>query len=222
MKRIGIYVIIFIMVILFRDNICFFYGNILGVFKLDNDYYDAIIDLNMERINYLENEFKEYDEFSKDIALLDYEYKVSKIIFKESYNISKYRIQFGRMDSIKEGLAVTNQDGLVGKITSVNEKTSEFTILKELKDIGVLVNDIPGKMNYDYDNDMFVISDISNYDKVYVNDKVYTSGYGTIREKLYIGKVVKIENRTISKKIYVKSDVDFNNLNYILIVGDFN
>ena len=45
MKRIGLYVIIFILVVLFRENICFFYGNILGVFKLDNNYYDAVINL---------------------------------------------------------------------------------------------------------------------------------------------------------------------------------
>lgn len=220
MKKIGIYVIIFLLVILLRDNICFFYGNLLGVFKLDNKYYDAIIDLKDERIEYLENEYKKYNEFSKNIELIDYDYKVSKIIFKESYNTDKYKIQFGSNNNIMNGIAVTNEYGLVGKITNVDKITSEFTILKALKDVGVVVNDIPGKLNYDYDSELFIISDISNYDKVYVNDEVYTNGYGTIKEKLYIGKVVKVENSTISKKIYVKSEVDFNNLNYVLIVGD--
>ena len=50
--------------------------------------------------------------------------------------------------------------------------------------------------------------------------EVYTSGFGTIKEKLYIGKVIKIDNDIYSKKIYVESKVDFNNLNYVLIVGD--
>ena len=63
---------------------------------------------------------------------------------------------------------------------------------------------------------------ISNYDKVYVNDLVYTSGYGSIKEKLLIGKVIKVDNNDISKKIVINSVVDFNNLNYVLIVGDFS
>lgn len=221
MKKIGIYVIIFIMVLIFRDNICFFYGNVLGVFKLDNNYYDAVITLKDERIEYLEKEFNNYDKFSKDIKLLNYDYLISKIIFKESYNTSKYKIQYGKSDGVLNGMAITNELGLVGKITNVDSKTSELTTLKELKDVGVIINGIPGKLNYDYEKETFIVNDISNYDKVYVNDEVYTSGYGTIKEKIYIGKVERIANDTISKKIYVKSNVDFNNLNYVLIVGDF-
>lgn len=222
MKKIGIYVIMFIMVILLRDNICFFYGNVLGVFKLDNNYYDAIITLKDERIEYLESEYKTYDEFSKDIKLLDYDYKISKILFKESYNTDKYKIQFGANHNISNGLGVINEFGLVGKITEVNKNSSIFTTLKELKDISVVINNIYGKLNYNYDKELFIVSDISNYDKVYVNDEVHTSGYGSIKENIYIGKVVKVENDDISKKIYVKNEVDFNDLNYVLIVGDFS
>ena len=222
MKKIGIYIIIFLLVILLRDNICFFYGNILGVFKLDNNYYEGIINLKDEKIKYLEKEYKSYDEFSENIELVDYSYKISKILYKESYNTSKYKVQYGKNDNVLNGMAIMNENGLVGKITSVDKKTSEFTILKELKDVSVVINNTYGKLNYDYNNNLFVVSDISNYDNVKINDKVYTSGYGVIKENLYIGKVIIIENENISKKIYVKSNIDFNNLNYVLIVGDFN
>lgn len=221
MKRIGLYVIIFIMVVLFRENIAFFYGNVLGIFKLDNKYYDAIIELKDEKIEYLTNEYKNYDEFSKNISILDYNYKISKITYKESYNTNTYKIQYGYKDDISKGLAVTNEYGLVGKVTDVSEHTSTLTTLRDLKDVSVVIKEAYGKLNYNYELDEFIVTDISNYDNVYVNDKVYTSGYGTIKENLYIGKVVKVENDTISKKIYVESDVDFNNLNYVLIVGDF-
>ena len=82
MKKIGIYIIIFILVIIFRDNICFFYGNVLGVFKLDNNYYDGIITLKDEKIEYLENEINSINEFSKNLDRIDYSYKISKIIYK--------------------------------------------------------------------------------------------------------------------------------------------
>lgn len=222
MKKIGIYVIIFILVILFRDNICFFYGNVLGVFKLDNNYYDGVIELKDERIEYLNQDYENYDEFSKELYKIPYDYKISKVIFKESYNKGKFEIQYGKKDNIVKGLAVTNELGLVGKITEVNENTSELTTIRDLKNISVIINDNHGKLNYNYETNSFVVTDISNYDKVYINDEVYTSGYGSIREKIYIGKVKSIENETISKKIYIESLVDFNNLNYVLIVGDFS
>ena len=222
MKKIGIFVIIFILVILFRENISFFYGNVLGVFKLDNKYYDGIIQLKDEKIKYLENEINNLNEFSKNLYKIGYNYKVSKITYKESYNASKYKVQYGYKDKVSVGMGVTNEFGFIGKITETNEHTSELTLLKDLKDLSVVVNDSYGKLNYDYNTNTFTISDISNYDKVYVNDEVYTSGYGTIKEKLYIGKVVKINNNDISKEVIVNTVVDFNDLNYILIVGDFD
>ena len=220
MKKLGIYIIISIITILFRDNIAFFFGNVLNTFKLDNNYEESIINLQKEEINYLKEEINKLNEFSKNLYKINYNYIVSKIIYKNSYNTSKYTIQYGSNNDITIGLGVINEYGLVGKITDINDNTSELTTLKELKDISVLVNGNVGKMNYDYNEERFIVSDISNYDKVNINDEVFTSGYGTIKEKLLIGKVEKIVNNTYSKKIYLKSEVDFNNLNYLLIVGD--
>ncbi len=220
MKRIGIYVIIFIFVILFRDNICFFYGNVLGVFKLDNKYSDGVIKLKDEKIEYLENEIDNINDFSKNLYRIDYKYKVSKIIYKETYNMGKYKVQYGKSDGLLDGMGVTNEKGFIGKLTNVMEHTSELTTLKDLKDVSVVVNNSYGKLNYDYETESFIISDISNYDKIRINDEVYTSGYGTIKEKLYIGKVIKVNEQDISKNVIVKTEVDFNNLNYVLIVGD--
>ena len=104
MKKIGIYIIIFILVILLRNNIVFFYGNVLGTFKLDNNYYDSIIKLKDEKIDYLTNEINNINEFSKNISKLEYKYMVSKIIYKESYNTDKFLIQYGTNNNISLGL----------------------------------------------------------------------------------------------------------------------
>ena len=220
MKKIWGYLLIFILVILLRNNICFFYGNILGIFKLDNNYYNGIISLKDEKINYLENEIKTISDFTNNIKLLNYNYKISKILYKETYTTNKFLIQYGTSDKISVGLAVTNEYGLIGKITKVNKNSSELTTIKDIKDLSVVVNESYGKLNYNYRTNEFIISDISNYDKVYINDDVYTSGYGTIKEKLYIGNVISIKNDGFKKIIYINSKVDFNNLNYVLIVGD--
>ena len=221
MKKIYISLFILLFVFLLRDNFAFFLGNIFGVFKLDNNYYDGIIKLKDEKIDYLEKEINNINDFSSKLDKISYNYKVSKITYKETYNTNKYIIQYGNNDNIIKGLAVTNEYGLIGKVTKVNKNTSELTTLRDLKDVSVVVNTSYGKLNYDYEKDIFVISDISNYDTVHVNDVVYTSGYGIIKEKLYIGKVTSIELKDFKKEIFVKSSVDFNNLNYVLIVGDF-
>ena len=153
--------------------------------------------------------------------MINYSYKVSKITYKESLDTNKYIIQYGKKDGVTVGNGVTNEYGLIGKVTKLGKHTSELTSIRDLKDISVIVNNSYGKLNYDYKNNTFIISDISNYDVVHINDEVYTSGYGTIREKLYIGKIVKIENKDFKKVLYMKSNVYFNNLNYVLIVGDF-
>lgn len=133
MKKLIIYIIIAFIIILLRDNICFFIGNVTGVFKLDNNYYEGIIKLKEEEIKYLKNELNTYDEFSKNLPRIKYNYKISKIIYKESYNIGKYIIQYGKNDGISIGSAVVNENGLVGKITNVNEHTSELTTIKRFK-----------------------------------------------------------------------------------------
>ena len=222
MKKLGIYIIIFTLTILFRNNICFMYGNILGVFKLDNDYKDAIINVKEEKIKYLENEISSLNNFSSSLEYIKYDYKVSKVLFKDTYNSNVYNIQFGKEDKITMGSGVINEYGFVGKITNVNSKTCELTTMKKIKNISVKINDSYGKMSYSDKDDLFIVKGISNYDKVYVNDEVYTSGYGTIKENLYIGKVIKVINKDYEKELLVKSNVDFNNINYILIVGDFN
>ena len=71
-KKILLSLIICLLIILFRDNICFFIGNVFGVFKIDNNYYDAIIDIKDDKINYLENEIKESDTFLSNIRLINY------------------------------------------------------------------------------------------------------------------------------------------------------
>ena len=40
-----------------------------------------------------------------------------------------------------------------------------------------------------------------------------------VKEKIYIGKVADIKITDIEKVLYVKSDVDFDNINYLYVVG---
>ena len=72
----------------------------------------------------------------------------------------------------------------------------------------------------EYDGKYLNVKDISREANINLNDEVYTSTLGNIKEKLYIGRVINLEDKTISKEIIIESNVDFNNLNYLLIIGD--
>ena len=64
-----------------------------------------------------------------------------------------------------------------------------------------------------------IISNISNYDDIDLNDEVYTSTLGSIKDKIYVGKVNKISSLATEKIIYVKSNVDIKDVNYLYVVG---
>jgi len=115
-------------------------------------------------------------------------------------------------------MAVINEDGLVGVISSTDKTVSEMKLLHNIDNLSVRINNLYGKLVYE--DGKLKIKDISRENVININDEVYTSTLGTIKEKLYIGKVVKVSDGVIEKEIIVESKVDFNKLNYLLVVGD--
>ena len=49
-------------------------------------------------------------------------------------------------------------------------------------------------------------------------DIVTTSGLSDIPEGIYVGKVERINKKGIKQVVYVKSLVDFDNLNYLYVL----
>ena len=58
----------------------------------------------------------------------------------------------------------------------------------------------------------------NNYNQIKKGDIVTTSGLSDIPEGIYIGKVEKITKKGIKQVVYVKSQVDFDNLNYLYVL----
>lgn len=221
MKRISLLtVVLLISLIIFRNNILLFCNNVYNLFFLKNDYKNAEIRLLEEKIKYLENEYDELNDFKENLGkYANYKYVVSKKIYQENYFYnSKIIIEGGEDLDIKKGMAVVNEFGLVGVISNVNKNTSEITKLLNVNNLSVNINGIYGKLVYE-DNKL-KIKDISRENVINLNDEVYTSTLGSIKEKIYIGKVISVKDKVIEKEIIIESKVDFNNLNYLLVVGD--
>lgn len=221
MKKFNVLIIIlFLFLILFRDNILILFNNVYNLFFSKNNYQEAEIVVLEEKVKYLENEYNKLNEFKNTVSLYaNYNYLVTRVIFRENYFCNtKIIIEGGSEDNVKSGMAVINEDGLVGIIGNVDKNTSELVLLYNVKNLSVRINDNYGKLVYE--DNLLKIKDISRDVFINLNDEIYTSTLGNIKEKIYIGKVESFIDKTIEKEIILKSDVDFLKLNYLLIVGD--
>lgn len=143
------------------------------------------------------------------------------------YYFNTITIDKGINDNIKENMAVVNKNGLIGKIEKVYTDTSIVRLITTNDNNKISVK-IKNDSNYIYgtivsfENDLFIINDITNYQNVSINNEVYTTGLGVFPSDILIGKIEKIEENkyNTNKLIYVKSDVNFNEINYVSILGN--
>lgn len=167
-----------------------------------------------DKIDFLENEYNKLVDFKVDNI---YDYEITRLSLKSSYLSNKFYIYGGKDTGIQEKDYIANNDGLVGIITKVYDNYSECKLLTSINDLTVSINDTYGTL-FTYEDDLLIINNISNYSNIHINDDVYTSDLGDKKEKIFIGKVYKIIDDDISKKIYVKSNVNFNKLDYLYII----
>ena len=64
-----------------------------------------------------------------------------------------------------------------------------------------------------------VVTNINNYEKVNVDDEIYTSGLGNLPDSIYIGKVksINLNNTEIEKVIEVNINDRLEKLDYLFI-----
>lgn len=171
----------------------------------------AEVNILREENNYLKQELLNISKFNK---IDEYNYVLTRLTYRSSYNGVSFYINKGISDDIKVGSPVINNEGLVGIIKNVYDTSSEVVNLKGISNLSVNIEDNVGTLLYD--NGCFIVKDIVN--DVAINTSVYTSTYGSIKEKLFIGTVESVENINNERIIYIKSNVDFNDINYLYVV----
>lgn len=175
-------------------------------------------DNNVTEINILKEKNKQLEQNLTDLSKLPVNnngYKLSKLSYRLSY--SDYNFYIEGSDYEVNNLLI-NQDGLVGIIKELKNSYSECIMLPGITNLSVKINESFGTIT-NYENGLYVINDLSNYDVININDAVYTSIIGNIKTPVLVGFVYSIEEHDISKKVYVKSNVDFHNINYLYVVS---
>jgi len=137
-------------------------------------------------------------------------------------------INQGKKDGIKNNMAVMTSDGLVGRISKVNQFSSQVDLISTNTRANRLSVNIQhddknvfGLIDHYYSKtEELVISDINNKDSVKKGDKVVTSGLADqLPTGLYIGEVSKVENDEygLSKEVRVKTGTDLADLSHVYV-----
>lgn len=193
---------------------------------------------NYNGINYnIDNELKKEIEELKNLldiknTFLDYKIINSTVILRnKSYYLSTLEIDKGKKDGIKKNMAVVTQEGLIGKISKVYKNSSEVKLITQSSNkyktsIIIKLNnkDYLGIIN-GYKDGLIKVENIDKNIEIKNNEIVVTSGMEKgIPRGIVIGSIEKEENSKydLSKTIYIKSNVDFNNIHYVSIIGDKN
>lgn len=194
-----IFLLIIFLVIISRNSLVNLINNTLKSFFIKDNNIE-INYLNSE-INRLKNEYNSLLDFKNNININE-NYYISNI-YKNNYSFDKLIIN-GTNYNIND--EVLNNDGLIGFISKINDKYSEIKYIYNSR-VPVKINNEYGKIiGSDIDNNL-IVSEVEN---VNINDKVYSVNNS------YIGKVIKIDNNNLNKKIIIKT-IDLSNINYVLV-----
>ena len=217
-----------------------------GIHNLFSDFRDLnnvleendILRSNVDKIDSIEAENEELKreitalkkELDVDFVLTDYTRLNATVVSRNAgywYNI--LTIDKGKHNGIKKGMVVMNSTGLIGKVVTVSNYTSDVKLITTTdtnNKISVSVtngeNKITGLINgYNYDSGVLQVEGISNTESVSVGDLVYTSGLGGVFPSgILIGKVESITTDVydLAKIINVTPSANFDDINYVSIL----
>lgn len=170
------------------------------------------------------NNYKNYLKIAETYN--DYElipaYVINEDVFNYNYNII---INVGKNHGIDKDMAVVNKDGVVGHVISVTDTTAKVkTVVDTSCFISASINDINNSVvcngllnNKEEIKAVFIEPEQT----VVTGDIVQTNGLGGIYPKgLKIGTIKEIiDTKNITDRyIIIKPSVDFNNLNYLMVI----
>jgi len=208
--------------------------------KEKNDIYDKYKELKQKKDkiksieaenNNLKSEVKKLkNQLELNTILSDKVYKNATVINRNiDYWYDEVTIDKGKKNGIKKDMAVINNDGLVGKITTVSNYYSTVKLLanENMSDkisVKIKIGDeyAYGLISkYNTKNNSYTVEGISENLKIPKGAEVVTTGMGDIFPSgLLVGYVKKVttDNFDLSKVAVVESSVNFNDIDYVSIL----
>ena len=171
--------------------------------------YDKYLKDELDNIKKINN-----IEFNDDLDL-----QVSRVKYRNVYEYSDtLTIYKGFKNNVFVNDVVLNNDGLIGIVTKTYDYYSIVTLItNKNSNTSVKINDAIGILKTI--NNTLVVTNINNYEKVNVDDEIYTSGLGNLPDNIYIGKVksINLNNTEIEKVVEVNINDRLEKLDYLFI-----
>ncbi len=157
-------------------------------------------------------------------------YKNATVINRNiDYWYDEITIDKGKNDGIMKNMAVVNNAGLLGKVTSVSNHVSTIKLLanENMSDkisVKIKVDDqyVYGLISkYSAKNNSYTVEGISENIDIPKGAEVVTTGMGDIFPSgLLVGSVTKVttDNFDLSKVAVVKASVDFDAIDYVTVL----
>jgi rod shape-determining protein MreC len=137
-------------------------------------------------------------------------------------------INQGKVNGIKQNMAVMTASGLVGKVKSVNQFSSTVQLLSSLDPKNRISAFVQGQANaygliqgYDQEKKLLLLKGIPHDAKIEKGQTVITSGLGGVFPSgLLIGKVksVKTDQYGLTQTAYIKPGADFYDIENVLVI----
>ncbi len=175
------------------------------------------IELNYDK--YLKDELDNIKKINNIEFNGDLDLQVSRVKYRNVYEYSDtLTIYKGFKNNVFVNDVVLNNDGLIGIVTKTYDYYSIVTLItNKNSNISVKINDAIGILKTI--NNTLVVTNINNYEKVNVDDEIYTSGLGNLPDNIYIGKVksINLNNTEIEKVVEVNINDRLEKLDYVFI-----
>ena len=210
----------------YKDYILLLIIFLLFIFSGSINRFLIVINPNLDTKNIELN----YDKYLKDE--LDNIKKINNIEFNDDLDLQVSRVKYRNVYEYSDTLTiykgfknnvfvndvVLNNDGLIGIVTKTYDYYSIVTLItNKSSNISVKINDAIGILKTI--NNTLVVTNINNYEKVNVDDEIYTSGLGNLPDNIYIGKVksINLNNTEIEKVVEVNIKDRLEKLDYLFI-----
>jgi len=220
-KTKGIYIVIAIILgfILFQNLFINLLANVTSLFRKNNETA-LIVNMYKEKINNLENTLSEYELGLNNLKIIPSSSNVlAKIALRNIYDFYDFLV-VSTDYMVYEGNAVLNEDGLVGIVRDANKQTAKVDLLTGNVKVSVQIGTNYGILDsFDKKNKHFIVRFINNYETIDVGEEVITSGLNNLEKGIKVGKVKKTEKKGLEQIVYVESDVNFDDLNYLYVIA---
>lgn len=184
-----------------------------------------------EKVKQLEEEVDSLKELNKlDSVYSEFELISGRVIERSFDSWNKVvTINIGTENGVSVDDGVITPKGLVGRVIAVEKNTATVSLLTSNEDfarVSVTIktddDEVHGILEqYDYQSKLFTLKLLENNRNLKPGSEILSSGIGGVFPKgIYVGEVDSIEviSDGIGLNAYMKSKVNYNDLDYIKVV----